>query len=55
MWNGLTLFLRREYPYLLGFALIEAVLFHFDGFAGNFITGLPALFALWVFYSLMSR
>ena len=37
MWNGLTLFLRRKYPYLLGFALIEAVLFHFDGL--NFDVG----------------
>jgi len=55
MRNDVTLFLRRKSPYLLGFALIEATLYYFDGVAGDFITGLPALFALWVFYSLMSR
>ena len=48
-------FLREKYPYLLGFAAIEAGIYYFNGAAGNFTTGFLGLFAIWIFYSLMSR
>jgi len=48
-------FLREKYPYLLGFAAIEAGIYYFNGPTGNFTTGFLGLFAIWIFYSLMSR
>lgn len=55
MLSGVSTFLREKYPYLLGFALIEAGIYYFNGATGNFTTGFLGLFAIWIFYSLMSR
>jgi hypothetical protein len=41
--------------YLLGFCVIEAAIYYFDGPAGNFTTGILALFLVWTYYSWMSR
>ena len=49
--NGVVTFLREKYPYLLGFAVIEAGVYYFEGAAGNFFTGFLGLFALWIFYA----
>jgi hypothetical protein len=49
------IFLREKYPYLLGFLVIEAGIYYFNGPAGNFTTGFLGLFAIWIFYSWMSR
>ena len=44
----------RSIPYLLGFAVIEAGIYTFNGPTGNFTTGFLGLFAIWVFYAWMS-
>ena len=48
-------FLRRKYPYFLGFAIIEGLLYYFNGPTGNFTTGFLGLFTLWLFYVWMSK
>jgi hypothetical protein len=55
MSNGVVSFIRSKYPYFLGFAIIEAMIFYFNGPTGNFTTGFLGLFTIWVFYSLMSK
>ena len=52
--NPIT-FLRRKYPYLLGFGIIEAMLYYFNGPVGNFTTGFAGLFVIWMFYVWMYR
>ena len=52
--GGAATFLREKYPYLLGFAVIEAGIYYFNGPTGNFTTGFLGLFAIWIFYALMS-
>ena len=52
--SGAARFLREKYPYLLGFAVIEAGIYYFNGPTGNFATGFLGLFAIWVFYVWMS-
>lgn len=47
-------FLREKYPYLLGFCAIEGGIYYFNGPTGNFTTGFLGLFAIWIFYALMS-
>ena len=47
-------FLREKYPYILGFAVIEAGIYYFNGPTGNFPTGFLGLFAIWIFYAWMS-
>lgn len=53
--SGAVSFLRAKYPYLLGFCVVEAGLYHFEGPAGNFSTGLLGLFTIWIYYSWISR
>lgn len=48
-------FIRNKWPYFIGFAVIEACIFYFDGPTGNFTTGFPAFFLAWLFYSVMAR
>ena len=48
-------FIRQKYPYFLGFCIVEAVMYYFNGPTGNFTTGFLGLFAIWVYYSWMSR
>jgi len=55
MLNGVTSFLREKYPYLLGFCLIEAGIYYFNGPTGNFTTGFLGLFVVWMFYAWMSK
>ena len=55
MLNGMMAFLREKYPYLLGFLVIEAGIYYFNGPAGNFTTGFLGLFLVWMFYAWMSR
>ena len=48
-------FIRDKYPYFLGFAIIEAIIYYFNGATGNFTTGFLGLFAIWLYYSWMSK
>ena len=52
--GGAVSFLREKYPYLLGFDVIEAGIYTFNGPTGNLTTGFLGLFAIWVFYAWMS-
>jgi hypothetical protein len=53
--NGVVSFLRDKYAYILGFAVIEAGIYYFNGPTGNFTTGFLGLFAIWIFYAWMSK
>jgi hypothetical protein len=53
--SGVATFIRDKYPYFLGFAIIEAIIYYFNGPTGNFTTGFLGLFAIWIYYSLMSK
>jgi hypothetical protein len=53
--TGVIAFLREKYPYILGFCVIEAGIYYFNGPTGNFTTGFLGLFAIWIFYSWMSK
>lgn len=55
MLNSVVSFIRNKYPYILGFLVIEAGMYYFNGPAGNFSTGLLLLFAIWIYYSWISR
>ena len=48
-------FLREKYAYILGFVIIEAGVYYFNGPTGNFTTGFLGLFGVWLFYAWMSR
>ena len=45
MRSGVATFLREKYPYFVGFAVIEAGIYYFNGPTGNFTTGFLGLFA----------
>jgi len=53
--NGVVSFVREKYAYILGFAVIEAGIYYFNGPTGNFTTGFLGLFAIWIFYAWMSK
>ena len=55
MLNHVVSFIRDRYPYLLGFCIVEAGIYYFDGPTGNFTTGVLGLFIVWIFYSWMSK
>ena len=55
MLNNLGSFIRTKYPYFLGFCIIESGIYYFDGPTGNFTTGFLGLFAIWIYYSWMSK
>jgi len=55
MANNAVFFVRNKYPYFLGFLIIEAGIYYFNGPAGNFMTGFLGLFVIWIYYSWMSR
>jgi hypothetical protein len=48
-------FLERKLPYLIGFAIIEAGIYYFNGPTGNFNTGFLGIFTIWLYYSWMTR
>ena len=53
--SNLALFIREKYPYFLGFAIVEAITYYFNGVTGNFTTGFLGLFAIWIYYSWMGN
>jgi len=55
MLNNVGSFIRKKYAYILGFCLIEAAIYYFDGPTGNFTTGCLGLFIIWIYYSWMSK
>ena len=55
MSNNAGSFIRKKYPYLLGFCIIEAGIYYLNGPTGNFTTGFLGLFAIWIYYSWMSK
>lgn len=55
MLTNLIAFTRKKYPYILGFCVIEAGIYYFDGPTGNFSTGFLGLFIIWIYYSWMSK
>ncbi len=48
-------FIAKKWPYLLGFCIIEAGIYYFNGATGNFNTGFIGLFAIWCYYAWMYR
>jgi hypothetical protein len=48
-------FLRTKCPYFIGFGIIESGIYYFDGPTGNFTTGFLGLFAIWIYYSWMTK
>ena len=48
-------FLSSKLPYFIGFAIIEAGIYYFNGPTGNFTTGFAGIFAIWLYYDLMTR
>jgi len=55
MLNNVVSFIRKKYPYLLGFCAVEAGIYYFNGPTGNFNTGFLGLFTIWIYYSWMSK
>ena len=55
MLNNIVLFIRKKYPYILGFCVVEAGMYYFGGPTGNFNTGFLGIFAIWIYYSWMSK
>lgn len=55
MTNQAVSFVRSKFPYFLGFCIVEALIYYFNGPKGNFTTGFLGLFILWLYYSWMSR
>ena len=55
MANNAVSFVRSKYPYFLGFLIIEAGIYYFNGPTGNFTTGFLGLFIIWIYYSWMSK
>ena len=55
MLKSIVSFVRRKYPYLLGFCIVEAALYYFGGPRGNFSTGFLGLFVIWIYYSWISK
>jgi hypothetical protein len=53
--NNAVTFIHRKWPYFIGFGVVEAGIFYFDGPTGNFTTGFPAFFCAWLFYRWMAR
>ena len=53
--SGVVSFLRAKYPYFLGFCIVEAGLYYFDGPSGNFGTGLLGIFMIWIYYGWLSK
>lgn len=53
--SNVVSFVRRRYPYFLGFGIVEAGIYYFNGPAGNFTTGFLGLFTLWIYYSWIGR
>jgi hypothetical protein len=47
--------LISKLPYLIGFAIIEGGIYYFNGPKGNFTTGFLGIFAIWAYYSWMTR
>ena len=42
MANKTVSFIRRKFPYVLGFCIVESLIYYFNGPRGNFTTGFPA-------------
>lgn len=55
MMGNVASFIRRKYPYFLGFLIIEGGIYYFNGSTGQFTTGFLGLFTIWIYYSWMSR
>jgi hypothetical protein len=55
MLSNVASFVRKRYPYFLGFCVVEAGIYYFDGPTGNFTTGFLGLFIIWIYYSWMSK
>jgi hypothetical protein len=55
MLNNVVSFIRSKYPYILGFCIVEAGIYYFNGQIGNFNTGLLGMFALWIYYNWISK
>ena len=55
MLNNVVSFIRKKYPYILGFCAVEAGIYYFNGPTGNFNTGFLGLFTIWIYYSWMSK
>jgi len=48
-------FLRQKWPYLLGFCIIEAGIYYFNGQKGNLTTGFLGIFTIFAYYAWITR
>jgi hypothetical protein len=48
-------FVLRKWPYILGFGIIEAGVYYFNGAKGNVTTGLLGMFAVFAYYAWSTR
>jgi hypothetical protein len=55
MLNNVAAFIRKKFPYILGFCVVEAGIYYFNGRDAKFYTGFPGLFAIWIYYGWMSK
>lgn len=55
MSNSLGSFIRGKIPYVLGFGIVEGMIYYFNGPTGNFTTGFLGLFVIWMYYAWMTR
>ena len=53
--DKLASFMRQKYGYFIGFAIIEAGIYYFNGPTGNFTTGFLGIFTIWIYYAWMTR
>jgi hypothetical protein len=53
--DSLVFFVRNRWPYFLGFAIIEAGIYYFNGVTGNFTTGFLGIFVIWLYYAWTTR
>jgi hypothetical protein len=48
-------FIRKRWPYIIGFLIIEAGIYYFNGAKGNVTTGFLGIFTIWLYYAWMTR
>jgi hypothetical protein len=44
-------FFREKWPYFIGFAILEAVMYYLNGTRGQFLFGIAGMFTIWMYYA----
>ena len=53
--SDVVAFFRKRSPYIAGFCALEALIYYLEGSRGDFSTGFLCLFAVWIYYSWLSK